>query len=364
MHSDDPTLSKKKAVVPLPRIQALRKQYAKSGGEAPAGESSASSVKPSKSAPPPCHLPPRDSEMQDLPSDNEHPPAPDVHQQDPPPTPPTDDNQSLDGNGEGLAQQTTADGQGDQAGAAGDAKLTKRQQAKLRAFPPEVVEVVQWVMERIKVDAITKCAFAECMTKELGDQKTMYEGWLTRRWGQGNGEVRDGKVPVPLKDANATYNKKNDHLVFKNQAIADLIETEYFKTSQSFGFKHIDDFTPLVPIPLIAFACAILRNCIKSFEVEPNKGADLDATKDKEAFIMYMEMLEEIRRDDPIHLLDIRMTITEQYLQARPKPATLLVPEMNLARHTSMDMGRLQRFQDMLGEDAPGMEEWDGVKDV
>ncbi|KAG9081662.1 hypothetical protein FRC06_005461, partial [Ceratobasidium sp. 370] len=330
MHSNDPTPSKKKAVVPLPRIQVLQKQYAKSSGEAPTGELS-----------------------------------------------------SLDGNGEGLAQQTVADGQGDQAGAA--------------AFPPEVVEVVQWVMEHIKVDAITTCAFTECMTKEPGDQKTMYEG------------------PVPLKDANATYiqshfytihnsmkksaiplvivyfglrcsdrnvaatahsltdsgnerwlspTKKNDHLVFKNQAITDLIETEYFKTSWSFGFKHIDNFTPLAPIPLIAFACAILRNCIKSFEVEPNKGADLDATKDKEAFIMYMEMLEEIRRDDPIHLLDIRMTITEQYLQAWPKPATLPVPEMNLARHTSMDMGHLQQFQDMLGEDAPGMEEWDGVKDV
>ncbi|KAG9077017.1 hypothetical protein FRC06_009163, partial [Ceratobasidium sp. 370] len=402
-HSDDPTPSKKKAVIPLPRIQVLRKQYAKSGGEAPAGESSASSVKPSKPAPPPCHLPPRDSEMQDPPSDNEHPPTPNIHQQDPPPTPPTDDDQSLDGNGEGLAQQTAADGQGDQAGAAGDAKLTKRQQAQLRAFPPEVVEVVQWVTERIKVDAITKCAFTECMTKELGDQKTMQQG------------SRDGKVPVPLKDTNATYiqshfytirnsmkksaiplvivyfglrrsdhnvaatahsltdggnehwlspDKKDGHLVFKNQAIADLIETEYFKTSRSFGFKHIDDFTPLVPIPLIAFACAILRNCIKSFEVEPNKGADLDATKDKEAFIMYMEMLEEIQRDDPIHLLDIQMMIMEQYLQAWPKPATLPVPEMNLACHTSMDMERLQWFQDMFGKDAPGMEEWDGVKDV
>ncbi|KAG9082744.1 hypothetical protein FRC06_004876 [Ceratobasidium sp. 370] len=142
-------------------------------------------------------------------------------------------------------------------------------------------------------------------------------------------------------------NKKNDHLVFKNQAIADLIETEYFKTSQSFGFKHINYFTPLVPIPLIAFACAILQNCTKSFEVELNKGANLNATKDKEAFMMYMEMLEEICRDDLVHLLNIRMAIMEQYLQAWPKPATLLVPEMNLACHTSMDMGHLQWFQDM-----------------
>ncbi|KAG9081466.1 hypothetical protein FRC06_005542, partial [Ceratobasidium sp. 370] len=59
-------------------------------------------------------------------------------------------------------------------------------------------------MEHIKVDAITKCAFAKCMTKKLGNQKTMYKGWLTSRWGQGNGEVHNGKVPVPVKDANAT----------------------------------------------------------------------------------------------------------------------------------------------------------------
>ncbi|QRW13141.1 hypothetical protein RhiLY_12140 [Ceratobasidium sp. AG-Ba] len=159
-------------------------------------------------------------------------------------------------------------------------------------------------------------------------------------------------------------NEQNDSEMFMHQILADSIENAWFKTAKSFGFKHIEAFTPLVPVQSIAFACAIVQNRIKALEVDISKPAELNAEGDRDAYMMFMEMLEKIRKENPAHLLKIRAKITLQYLKAKPQPTTLPVPEMNLGPNREVPMDMLEEIGGLLGGEAPALEEWDGVKEA
>ncbi|QRW07672.1 hypothetical protein RhiLY_06671 [Ceratobasidium sp. AG-Ba] len=316
---------------------------------------------------------------------------------------------------DGQGGEDYGDAQGALDEDAGVGEGTKRQQAQLRAFPPDAREVVSWVAERVKVDISTRCAFADCMTKTPGSSKTHYEDWLAEGWEEAQAEVREGMPRIALKDSHAAYiksyfytirnlvkkaaeplvsahfglrrrnanrvekakgltvdgnecwlspNKENDDEIFKNPIIAQLIEDVFFKTPNSFGYQHLEAFTPLVRLGTIAFVCAIIRHCILSYASENRKATKLNSTSDKDAFVLYMGMLEDIRQNNPPHLLDIRLTITEQYLEAWPQSTPLPVPKMNLNPNTTVDMARLEKVKNMLGENVPEIEEWDGVLDV
>ncbi|QRV77011.1 hypothetical protein RhiJN_05026 [Ceratobasidium sp. AG-Ba] len=354
-----------------------------------------------------------DATLQDAPSDNGEPLSPMVHSEDWPPSPPASD----DGEPHQSGPEQNSEEDVEVAGHNGDDpvgydKLTKRQRTQLRAFSREARELVQWVFDKIKLNLATVCPFADNMTEKPEDIKPMLDRWIIEYWKEGNDNIREGKVSLPLKDDYAAYirkqipglrnsmrksckhlvsvcyelrrskpnhatlakdltdggeerwlssNKKNDTEMFMHAIIADTIENAFFKTGKSFGFRNLERFTPLVPIPTIAYACSIIRNRIKAFEVDISKPADLNSESDRDTYKMYMTMLENIRKENPAHLLRIRTTITLQYL---PKPTVLPVPELNLGPDGDLPMDSLEEISELLGDEAAALTEWDGVKEA
>ncbi|QRV95528.1 hypothetical protein RhiJN_23546 [Ceratobasidium sp. AG-Ba] len=66
----------------------------------------------------------------------------------------------------------------------------------------------------------------------------------------------------------------------------------------------------------------------------------------------------------PARLLNIRGSLTRWYLTAKPQPAAIPVPELNLGADAKIDMATLEMIRDRLGSEAPEIEDWDGVSDV
>ncbi|KAG9102170.1 hypothetical protein FRC06_002266, partial [Ceratobasidium sp. 370] len=222
------------------------------------------------------------------------------------------------------------------------AMMTQATKAKsLGVFPLDVHEVVNWVAEWVKEA-----------------QKHTTDFWLVEGWDKAHTEVREGMPHIALKDLHTAFNEENNGKILKNQVIAQLIEDVFFKTPNSFSYEHLKAFTPLVHLEMIAF----LYHGILSYALESRK----------DAFVMYMDMLEGICWTDPGLLLDIWLTITEQYLEAWLKSTPLLVLKMNLNRSTVVDMAHLEKVKNMhefiasllVGENAPKIKEWDGVMDV
>ncbi|QRW12620.1 hypothetical protein RhiLY_11619 [Ceratobasidium sp. AG-Ba] len=286
-----------------------------------------------------------------------------------------------DDNGDGNSGGENSDPEADDLGNTGDDpvayhKLTKRQRTQLRAFPLEVQTLIRWVFDKIKLNIASLCPFADNMTDELDVNATVFNRWIVERWREANEEICPDMPRFRLRmtmhhidpdhaakaksltdggeEQFVSSNEQNDSEMFMHQILADSIENAWFKTAKSFGFKHIEAFTPLVPV----------RNRIKALEVDISKPAELNAEGDRDAYMMFMEMLEKIRKENPAHLLKIRAKITLQYLKAKPQPTTLPVPEMNLGPDREVPMDMLEEIGGLLGDEALALEEWDGVKEA
>ncbi|QRV73562.1 hypothetical protein RhiJN_01576 [Ceratobasidium sp. AG-Ba] len=404
--------AKKHATIPHAPRERTRTENGKTG---PRPASSPNAPTTSQPRPEARRSPSPDNAMQDAPSDNAELLSPAAN---------SDDRLSPLASNDGTPHQSRHEQNSDDevegtGNGGGDSvvynKLTKRQRSQLRTFPPEARKVVQWAYERIKLDQALICPFPDNMTEKPEDIKPILDRWVIEHWDEGNDNVRHGEVPLPLKEEYAAYirkqlpglrnsmrkacehlvsacyglrrskpnhaalakdltdggeerwlspNLKNDSEMFMHPIIADTIENAFFKNGKSFGFKNLTRFTPLVPVPTIAYACSIIRNRIKAFEVDISKPADLNSEIDRDTYKMYMTMLDEIRRDNPVHLLRIRATITLQYLKAKPKPTDLPVPELNLGPDGDMPMDCLEEIGDLLGDEAPDFNEWDGVKEA
>lgn len=202
MHVPDPT-----------RNPIAQPTSSASHNTAPAGASVKTAPKPSKSAPkPPAHSPSSDVEMEDPPSDGLEPLPPPVGDHNRPLTPPTDPEDGVDqpvgpendSDHDAEAKDGASEHDGD-GNLVGYGQLTKRQRAQLRAFTPEAREIVLWVTEQIKLDMATICPFPERMTANPEDQRTYLDNALVKYWAKGNEELREGRVPLQIKDVHATY---------------------------------------------------------------------------------------------------------------------------------------------------------------
>ncbi|QRV99832.1 hypothetical protein RhiJN_27851 [Ceratobasidium sp. AG-Ba] len=405
--------SKKRAITSHARVEETRTKDRTTGAR-PA--SSRSAPKPLQPHPQAHHSPSPDATMQDASGNDAEPPSTAVNPEDRLSSPPaSDDNVSRQSSRERNSDDEPKGARNNGDDPVGYDKLTKRQRTQLHAFSPEAREVVQWVFDKVKLDLASVCPFSDNMTEGPEDNTPILDRWILRLWNEANDKVREGKAPLPLKDEYAVYiqkqlpglrnsmrkacehlvsvyyglrrskpnhatlakdltddgeerwlssNKKNDSEMFMHPIIADTIENAFFKTAKSFGFKNLARFIPLVPVPTIAYACSIIRNRIKAFETDISKPADLNSESDRDAYKMYMTMLDDIRRDNPVHLLRIWATITLQYLKAKPKPTVLLVPELNLGPDCDMPMDSLEEISDLLGDEAPALNEWDGVKEA
>ncbi|KAG8771008.1 hypothetical protein FRC12_003913 [Ceratobasidium sp. 428] len=427
----NPSPPKKRAVVPLVRIQELRKENRAHAGKG-ATSGPAASSKPAPNPPRPLS---DDEEMADPPNDNPEQPLRPAR------------NNGLGGNGlgghdgeggnegeggiggEAGEGATGPDGEGDTdqegvaAAAGGDDdegpggydRLTRRQRSQLRAFSADARGLVEFTAERVKVKMATICAFPEVMTRDAADNQTYLERWLVGIWHKANLELRDGLPHLPFKDEYGTYIRnlipairngvkrscdnlvpvyfklrwsdpdraakardltdegderwtsptlENDNDRFKHPIIRDTIENAFFKNKNSFGNKNLEAFTPLVPVPTIAYSCSIIRNRIKAYEGDKDKTADLNSASDADAFAMYMKMLEKIHKENPAHLLDAQGLITEQYIESQPEVTPVRVPEMEFGPDRDINMGPLERIKARLGDRVPDIKDWAAVKEI
>ncbi|QRV95442.1 hypothetical protein RhiJN_23460 [Ceratobasidium sp. AG-Ba] len=405
-HTDDPGPSKKRVVVPRSRIEALRKENAKPAAAPPPAPSSTAARRVSNPVPKPPSPPPLDVEIGDPPSDGDQPL-----------TPPSDqDEVDLEPGDQGDKSEPEIAAEPVQAKRkrAKDGKLTKRQKQRLSEFPSEARDLIQWMTDEIKLDSSTICPFPECMREDPKDPKTYFDRWIVIHWERANARFRAEQAPLPFHDDYAGYirnqlpanrfslkswadalvkvhfglhrsdptsaataksltyegderwvspNLKKDDKVFRHPIIADLIEQEFFKNRKSFGYKHLKRFTPLCPVPMIAYACAMIRISIKALESKDGT-CELNAMHDKDDFTLYMQMLDDLRDRYPARLLNIRAAITRRYLTANPQPTAIQVPEMNLGPDAEIDMEALEMIRDRLGSEAPEIDDWDGVSDV
>ncbi|KAG8723168.1 hypothetical protein FRC09_004414 [Ceratobasidium sp. 395] len=410
---------KKRALVPLARIQALRKENGKttSGAKAVPPVNNAPASSKSKPKPPPrAPTPDSDVQMHNPPSGGPGPLSPQGDGDNRPLTPTAGQEDGAEGPGdedETSDQEMAAagDGQGDEPDGSGP----MRQRAQLSAFSADARGLVRFVTEQIKLDMATICAYPETMTEKPEDNETYFERWIVKHWTTANVELRDGQAPMPILDEYVTYirnqlpvvrngmkkigdalvrvffelsrsdphcgaeaksltdggderwtssNLKNDEDKFKHPVIRETIIQTYFNNPKSLGYRHLKRFAPIMPVPTIAYACSILRNRIKAYEVENSKAADLDSTSDSDAFSMYMRMLEGIRKNTPGHLIKAQLLITSEILKSKPQASRLRTPPMNYGPDCDIDMEELEEIYEMYGGDVAPVEEWDGVQDA
>ncbi|QRV95529.1 hypothetical protein RhiJN_23547 [Ceratobasidium sp. AG-Ba] len=345
-HTDNPGPSKKRVVIPRLRIEALREENAKLATAPPPAPSSTAARMVSKPAARPPSPPPLDVEMGDPPSDGDHQPGDQLEDQ--PPMPPSDQDEAdlqLGAQGDGSEPEIAAKPVRAKRKRAGDGKLTKRQKQRLSEFPPEARDLIQWMADEIKLDLSTICPFPECMCEDPKDPRTYFDRWIVIYWERANARFRAEQAPLRFDNDYAGYirnqlpanrfalkswadalvkvhfklhrsdptsaetaksltyegkerwvspNLKTDEEVFKHPIIGDLIEHEFFKNRKSFGYKHLGRFTPLIPVPTIAYACAMIRIAIRAFE-NKDSTCELNAMHDKDDFTLYMQMLDDLR---------------------------------------------------------------------
>ncbi|QRV96438.1 hypothetical protein RhiJN_24456 [Ceratobasidium sp. AG-Ba] len=381
--------SKKQAVISMAWMKELRKQNAKSNGGActkPPVVIASLSSRPQPNQP---RLPPPDIEMCNLSTGDEvkHP-APEGEEGSDP---------EVEDDGEEVPVHELEE------------QLTKRQRLQLGAFVPEARPLVQLTTELIKINMATICPYPETISENPRDQKRYIDHWLVERWAQANKELRKGKDLLPFKDEYGAYVRKqlpvyrnivkqiSEVLVpvyynlhcsdpkhtecarkltsdgeerwtlparTQHQIIINVIVQAFFWTSKSLGYRYIEQFILLVPLATIAYICTIIRTRIKAFETKDPKAAELDASKDSNNFSLFMRMLNKTCKKTPGHLLDARLAITIQYLQARLKKTREPTPEMNFGEDCEIDMERMEQIRELAGEDMPDIDQWDGVCDV
>lgn len=111
------------------------------------------------------------------------------------------------------------DGDNTQARMPGTRPPTKKQLARLGVFAPEVRPLVKLMADRIKLRAITECAYADVLSPddlppEARPQKpqttstsiqgtirveVLLDEWLIEEWAIVNSLLRPGATPMPLK---------------------------------------------------------------------------------------------------------------------------------------------------------------------
>ncbi|QRV78326.1 hypothetical protein RhiJN_06341 [Ceratobasidium sp. AG-Ba] len=159
-------------------------------------------------------------------------------------------------------------------------------------------------------------------------------------------------------------NLESDNHMFEHQIIRDVIRGAFFRSPKSIGHRFLSEFVPLIPVPMIAFTCAMIRHHIKSFEVETTKPIDLDASSNSDAYSIYMQMFELMGNENPADLIYVRTEITRDILKSKPKPAPIVAPPMNLGPDREIDMEGLAEIKDYLGDDVPDIEDWEDVRRV
>ncbi|KAG9093129.1 hypothetical protein FRC07_011525, partial [Ceratobasidium sp. 392] len=255
--------------------------------------------------------------------------------------------------------------------------ITKRQATQLQSFG-EATKLVENMMEQLRIKMLVNCPYPERTPSARDPSRQKLDVWVTDFWANANAELREDEPQLPLRDTYISYvrhqlaptrhalkkvcnnlvgphfelrrsdadrvqhskdllNKEkwlsstngNDSNRFHHRIIRDAIREGIFSGPQSPGAKNFERFIPLVPLPTIAYVCALIRHHIKSFQFDDSKAGHLVASENADDFRMYMKMLKEMQKNNEGSLKNACAKITEDYLRARANPAPAPVINMN-----------------------------------
>ncbi|QRV90394.1 hypothetical protein RhiJN_18412 [Ceratobasidium sp. AG-Ba] len=401
--TNNPVPVKKRAIVPAARIKALRKEN-------------------TNAACPPAQriVPQTPAQAARLPAPGDHSDVdmadPQGQQPDRTPTPPTDEelgDRQGGGTGEGSDDPVQGSEEAEETEELESAgSLTKRELAQLRRFPPEVRPLVKYITDQVRLSMVTKCPFPERLRPSPEDDYYLEE-WMPDFWSQAHELLREDRPILAFQDRYIDYVRNllpftrnlvrksadalvkahfglrrsdpnyfetatnllheenwvlsqpgNNEFCFQHQIISDTILETFFRSPKSIGHRHIEEFTPFVPLPMMAYACCIVRHSIASFLVDSGKAGDLNSSLNSDSWLVYMNMLEQHGNDHPGQLLRARIKITRDYLKSQTKPAPLVAPPMNVGEDCDVDLEDLEELRDMMGDDVPDVDEWEEVKAV
>ncbi|KAG8789231.1 hypothetical protein FRC12_013724 [Ceratobasidium sp. 428] len=300
------------------------------------------------------------------------------------------------------------DGTEDQA-ATNAKQPTKREQSQLSAFDSEYSKLVDWVLNQIKLKLALEHGWPEVTPvvanpPDTGDAtvqgaRMVLDDWLTDLWPRAHDELRSGKPRLPIESQHVRYIRKslapirnhdiraacdglvpayfglhqsnpdhiqkakgllldeawlssnlaNDDFRFQHDIIRDAIHRAWFSHSKSLGSKNLELFTPLVPLPTIAYTCSIVRQWIEYFKQETNKGFEIDANRGAAYFRMYMKMLNSFGSTNSTCVLNAQLKISLHYVKGNAKKPHEQTPQMNIGPDHARDEARLAELENLLG---------------
>ncbi|KAG8697883.1 hypothetical protein FRC08_006255 [Ceratobasidium sp. 394] len=263
----------------------------------------------------------------------------------------------------------------DQAPALIPAPRTKRQRTQLRHFGPVYEPVMKKAEELIWLRMLTRCPFPEVTPAPAADdtdetdedhenpvQWSLFDEWIPECWAKANQHERPGEAHLAMEAVHRDWillqvpqprtllkgylevsapimygfrNKKcpaNIQLsqnlihrhafvytdpdevktIFRNACIGDAINSVFFK-HHGIGSRYRKHFEDM-PISLIAFTCSILRHVICEYRDGVCQKENLSATLDGRWYRRYMVRLEQLARDTPTRLSNIKEVLRNQCL--------------------------------------------------
>ncbi|KAG9086048.1 hypothetical protein FRC06_003296, partial [Ceratobasidium sp. 370] len=298
----------------------------------------------------------------------------------------------------------------DNEGQGRGSKHAKHEDMLLRTFGPDATPLVQYLVTNLKIEMPAVCGYPEHVKSIDHPNRPQLEAWLTKLWVAANMKYRPDQPRLPFQDSYGYHVRKqcapirnhvkkwaermvgsyynlnrahpnhaekacdlidghkwlsptlaNNKHVFKHPIISNTITYLFFHTSRSVGSKNLERFTPLVPIETIAYVCAIIRHLIMAFLTKDEHASNLNAKDNADNFCMYLDMLKRIEDSDEAALKNIWSGITLAYLKTRTKPNLLLPIQLNLGPRQEVDMEAMHEIQELLGDDAPDIDEWAAV---
>ncbi|KAG9121668.1 hypothetical protein FRC07_002289 [Ceratobasidium sp. 392] len=264
-------------------------------------------------------------------------------------------------------EDNTGEQLNEEAQAVGLARPTKRQQTQLRNFGLDYEPVVKKTEELMQLRMLTRCPFPEVTHAPAPEGEgqddenpitwNLFNEWMPECWEKANKLERPDQPPLELKDVHQgwvrlqlsqprtklkahlegtvpmsygfqakkceaniqlssdlihehafTYaNADNVRTIFRHPCIGDAIYSVFFKDNaiaSQYG-KHFQ----IMPIPLIAFTCAIIRHVICEFRDGQWKKESLNAGIDVKWYGRYVARLEQMDRDTLTRLSNIRQDL-------------------------------------------------------
>ncbi|KAG9095708.1 hypothetical protein FRC06_009506 [Ceratobasidium sp. 370] len=218
---------------------------------------------------------------------------------------------------------------------------TKRARTQLRHFGLDYEPVVKRAVELMLVRMLAQCAFPEVTlaplpeTEEDEDNPTawsLFDEWIPECWDKANALERRDQLPLAMNNVHRDWirlqlSQPHNHLfifldpddirtIFRHPCIGEAIYSVFFKDN-GIGAQHLKVFKDM-PVPLIAFVCAIIHHVIFEFQDGEWKKEHLNATKDVKWYRRLLSRLTQLARDTPTRLHNIQPALLQICLRDQP----------------------------------------------